>query len=357
MDEKANISKTAIGSIAVDAMGGDLGPAEVVEAVTIALKFANAPKHITLVGQEDVLFPLLEQHKLANHKRIDVFNASEVIGMDEKPIQSLKHKKDSSLVRSVELVKLGQCEAAVSCGNTGSLMACGTLKLRTMPGVERPALSSIWPGGSGHFVMLDVGANPTPKPEHLVHNAILGSWHHKSIFETEKMPKVGLLSIGTEESKGHELIQTTNEYLKQIGDIINYVGPIEGFQVFNGDVDIVVCDGFTGNVLLKSSEGLYKMLKKDVTAEIKRRPWRILGALLLAGAFKSIKGKLNPDKYSGAPLLGLNGNVIKSHGSANKHAIAAAIIAATEFVRHDLALHAREDIEKANEIINAYKKS
>ncbi|MBN2068124.1 MAG: phosphate acyltransferase PlsX [Opitutales bacterium] len=342
-------SKSSVGSIAVDAMGGDLGPQEVVEAIALTLKLSNSPKHITLVGQEDVLFSLLKSKKLDNDPRIDVFHASEIIGMHEKPVQSLKQKKDSSLVRSIELVKLGQCQAAVSCGNTGSLMACGTLKLRTMPGVERPALSSIWPGKTGHFVMLDVGANPSPKPEHLVHNAILGSWHHKCIFQKGAPPKVGLLSIGTEESKGHELVQATNELLKRTGDLINYIGPIEGFQVFNGDVDIVLCDGFTGNVLLKSSEGLYKMLKSEIKHEIKRTPWRIAGALLLSGCFKSIKGKLNPDRYSGAPLLGLKGNVIKSHGSANRHAISAAIMAATDFVRHDLNQHAEEDILLANE--------
>ena len=340
-------------AIAVDAMGGDKGPAAVVEGVCMALRKNEAIK-IVLVGQREVLEPLLSKAGIENDPRLSLLHAGEVIGMDEKPIKSIRQKKDSSLVRAIDLVKDGTCKAAVSCGNTGSLMAGGTLKLRMMTGVERPALAAVWPSREQHFVMLDVGANPSTKPEHFVHNAILGSHFCRLTLGREK-PRVGLLSIGTEESKGHEGIQSANEKLHAIGEIINYVGPIEGFDIFENKVDVVVCDGFTGNVLLKTSESLFKTFRSIMKDMILKSPIRILGALLLKGVFKDLKKKMDPDRYCGAPLLGLQGNVIKAHGSASSVAIASAIRIAGEFIEYDMTTHVAEDIAKANLILSECK--
>ena len=335
-------------------MGGDKGPSAVVEGVRFALRDADASLKIILVGQSEVLEPLVAKAGLKDDPRLSILHASEVIGMDEKPIKSLKTKRDSSLVRVVELVKDGSCKAAVSCGNTGSLMACGTLKLRMMPGVERPALASVWPSQVQHFVMLDVGANPSTKANQLVHSAILGSHFCRLTLGREK-PRVGLLSIGPEESKGHELIQSANDKLHAIGDLINYVGPIEGFDVFENKVDVVVCDGFTGNVLLKTSESLYHTFKGIVKDQVMGHPIRMLGALLLRGAFKDVKRHMDPDRYCGAPLLGLQGNIIKAHGSASSVAIASAIRIAGEFITYDMTTLAASDIARANELMAARK--
>lgn len=342
----------ALKNIAVDAMGGDRGPSEVVEAVALALTSEGAPAAITLVGNRDELQPLLEQNRLLDSERISIHHASQVIGMAEKPIRSLKEKKDASLVRAIELVRDGQCQAAVSCGNTGALMACGTLRLRPMEGVERPALGSIWPSRDRYFAVLDVGANPTPKPEHMVHQAILGKWYVHTVLDRPN-PRIGLLSIGTEESKGHDFILQTHEKLKALDSMINYSGLIEGFDLFEDKVDVVLCDGFTGNVLLKACESLYRMLKGVIKDELTRNPVRMMGALLVKGGLNGVKERLNPERYNGAPLLGLRGNVIKTHGSSNKFAFASAIRIAGEFVRHDLNTHALEDIANANALLKS----
>lgn len=342
---------SALLTVAVDAMGADRGPGEVVAGVKLALNaLKKGETHILLVGQQDVLVPLVKQHGLDSDNRVQILHASEVIGMDEKPSKSIKQKKDSSLIRAIESVKEGRCQAAVSCGNTGSLMAGGTIKLRPMAGVERPALASVWPSRDQHFVILDVGANPQTKPEHHVHNAILGSHYCRSVLGREK-PRVALLSIGTEESKGHELIQQSNELLKALGGIINYIGPIEGFDVFDNKADVVLVDGFTGNVLLKTCESLFSVLKQMIKDEIMRSTVRKMGALMMKGAFADVKERLNPDKFAGAPLLGLKGNVLKSHGSSNAEAIASAIRAASIVVKHNITAASAEDIAKANEII------
>jgi glycerol-3-phosphate acyltransferase PlsX len=336
-------------------MGGDRGPAAVVEGVRLAFQDPlNATLSVVLVGQKEILDPLVTKARLNADPRLTILHASEVIGMDEKPIKSIKQKRDSSLVRAIDLVKDGTCQAAVSCGNTGSLMAGGTIKLRMMAGVERSALASVWPSREQHFVMLDVGANPSTKPDHFVHNALMGSHFCRLTLGRDK-PRVGLLSIGTEESKGHEIIQAANERLKAMGDLINYAGPIEGFDIFENKVDVVVCDGFTGNVLLKTSEALFKTFRSVIKDKIMRNPIRILGAMLVSGAFKDMKHDMDPDRYCGAPLLGLQGNVIKAHGSASSKAICSAIRIARECVDYDLMKHAAADIAKANEILAKFK--
>ena len=330
-------------------MGGDLGPAEVVEAVKLVLTDEGMGP-ITLVGDQAILDPLLVSAGLAGHAMVRVLHASEVITMEDKPLLALKRKKDSSMVKAIDLVKSGEARVTISCGNTGALMAGSTLRLRMMDGVDRPALAAVIPRENGHFILIDAGANPEAKAEHLVHNAILGANYAKVILGVPS-PRVGLITIGTEEGKGNALITETHEQLKKISSVINYAGPIEGFQVFRDTVDVVVCDGFVGNTLLKTWESLAKFISGMLRDEIKRNPVRMLGGALAKGAFDVLKSRMNPDRYGGAPLLGVRGNILKSHGSSNRHAIASAIRAAATIIRQDLYQHTVQDVARANAIL------
>jgi glycerol-3-phosphate acyltransferase PlsX len=331
-------------------MGGDLGPAEVVEAVKLVLTSGEAIEPIHLVGQQETLTPLVARAGLQGHPKLAIVHASEVITMDDKPLKALKSKKDASMVRAIELVKSGEARVAVSCGNTGALMAGATLRLRPMEGVDRPALAAVIPRESGHFILIDAGANPEARAEHLVHNAILGANYARVIFGVTQ-PRVGLLTIGTEEGKGNALATETHEHLKKIASVINYVGPIEGFQVFRDHVDVVVCDGFVGNTLLKTWESLAKFITAMLRDELKKDPVRMLGAVFAKGAFDALRTRMNPDSYGGAPLLGVRGNVLKAHGSSNRHAWASAIRAAEKIIQQDLYHHIEQDIARANRLI------
>lgn len=333
-------------------MGADLGIDEVLAGAALALHQGEALDGLVLVGDEAAIRPRLKAHGLHNDERIRILPAQEVITPGEKPIQALKQKKDASLVRAIEQVKEGNCAAAVSCGNTGALMACATLKLRPMEGVSKPALSTVWPSRDHHFVLLDAGANPQCKPENLLHSAILGNAFARDIVGIQR-PRVGLLTIGTEEGKGNELTAESHELLKRLGNQINYAGLIEGFDVFQNKVDVVVTDGFTGNVLLKTCEGLWKMLKGLVKEEVKKSPVRMAGAWLMRGALHGIKHRLDPDRYGGALLLGLRGTVVKAHGSSNRQAIRHAIRIAGLIVRNQMQSHISQDLQKANQLVRA----
>ncbi len=339
-------------SIALDAMGGDLGPVEVVGGVREALASNTVFDRIYLVGKEDILEPLARDAGLLDDPRIVIFHASEVIGMDEKPVQALKQKRDASMTRAIELVKMGNCQAAVSCGNTGALMACGTLKLRTMPGVTKPAIATAIPTRTNHFILIDAGANPVAKADDLVNNAILGH-HYARITLNCEAPRVGLLSIGTEEGKGNETTLEAHEHLKNIRDLVDYTGLVEGSLLFDNAVDVVVCDGFVGNILLKTCESLVGMFKQLLRDELGRSLPRRLGALISRGAFTDIRERTNKDRYGGAPLLGLNGTILKAHGSSNRHAITHAIRIAGEVAVHHLRQHAEGDIAEAQRRIRA----
>ncbi len=346
------MSSGAPGRIAVDAMGGDLGPAEVVAGIRLAQRQDSNLGPITLVGDQTVLEPLLRQIGLQLGPSLSIFHASEVVTMDDKPLMALKKKKDSSMVRAIELVKSGDAGVLVSCGNTGALMAGGTLRLRMMEGVNRPALAAVVPREGGHFILIDAGANPEAKPEHLVHNAILGS-HYCRVMLGIASPRIGLMTIGTEEGKGNALITETNEQLRRLGGLINYAGPIEGFQVFENHVDVVVCDGFVGNIMLKSWESLAKFFSGTLRVELQANPLRTAGAFLSRGAFNALKERINPERYGGAPLLGLKGNILKAHGSSNRRAISSAIRAAGEIIKADMNHRIEADIARANEILSA----
>jgi len=339
--------------IAVDAMGADLGPAEVVAGVADALKNVPILGGVLLFGQGDVLRPLLSATGLDRNSRLTLVPCAEVIGMDEKPIAALKQKKDASMVRAIEAVKEGRAHAVLSCGNTGALMAGGTLRLRPLPGVERPALATMIPTRHGRFVLVDAGANPDATSLHLVHNALLGAGYLRAAFGVAR-PRVGLLTIGTEEGKGNPLVNQAHALFRRLpDDLLNYTGLVEGFQLWDNRVDVVACDGFTGNVLLKSWESLFHSLKDYTRDEIRRNPLRMLGYLMASGAFKAMKARLTPDQTGGAPLLGLRGPVFKAHGSSNRLAIRNAIRIACEAVTHNVAASAASDIERANLALKA----
>lgn len=336
--------------IALDAMGGDMGPAEVVAALQLALKEFPELCPVTLVGDESVLTPLLQQAKIHAHPKLSLLHASEVVTMADEVMTAIKRKRDSSMLKAIELVKDGAARAVVSCGNTKILVSAGTLKLRTLAGVERPALAPVIPREGGHFILIDAGANPDARPGHLVHNAILGS-HYASMELGIERPRVGLLTIGTEEGKGNALINGTHETLKALGDVVNYVGPVEGFQVFFDHVDVIVCDGFTGNICLKSWESLSKFFRNELKSQMLASPLRRLGGLLAKGAFTGLRHRIQPERYGGAPLLGLRGVVLKAHGSANRYALMNAIGDASEFIREDRTRRIEADIERANRIL------
>lgn len=342
----------ASGRIAVDAMGGDLGPSEVVEAVKLAFAAYPELNPVTLVGDQAVLEPLVAQAGLQGHPSLSIFHASEVITMDDKPMQALRRKKDASMVRAIERVKEGEAAVVVSCGNTGALMAGGTLRLRPMEGIDRPALAAVIPRENGHFILIDAGANPEARPEHLVHNAILGSHYARVVLGLDR-PRVALLTIGTEEGKGNSLTTEAHELLKRSADLIHYAGPAEGFQVFTDHCDVAVCDGFTGNLLLKSWESLARFISGTLRQELRAGPVRLLGALLAHRAFDALKQRINPERYGGAPLLGLRGNILKAHGSSNRHAIKAALHIASNVVKADMNHLIEADIARANEAIRA----
>ncbi|CAA6695392.1 MULTISPECIES: phosphate acyltransferase PlsX [unclassified Lentimonas] len=338
-------------TIAVDTMGGDKGPTEFIRGLFYAIEELKLDCNFTLVGNQRLLERLLKVRKLDVYSdRIKITHSTQVIGMDEKPIQALKTKKDSSMVKAIALLKNQEADAMISCGNTGALMAGGTLRLRQIPGVDRPALGIIVPSKRNPFVLTDVGANPESTPENLVHNAILGSNYAKAALNISN-PRVALLTIGTEEGKGNTLTNTTHPLLQNIDGVINYVGPIEGFQLFDGDVDVVVCDGFVGNIVLKSSEALFGFIGNTMREELVRNVKRKIGAVLSKSAFKDMKTRLGPDQHAGAPLLGLRGNILKSHGSSNFIAIANALRIAKEVVTHDMIDSIGSEINQANGLI------
>jgi len=273
--------------------------------------------------------------------------------MEDKPMQAMKSKKNSSMIVALEMLKKGEVDAVVSTGNTKVLVGAGTLKVRLLPGVQRPALSAIMPRKRGYSVLVDVGANPETTPEQLVHNSVLGALYSISILETAK-PKVGLLTVGTEEGKGGDRINRANAYLKVLNerfDWFEYVGPVEGFDVFQSEVDVIVTDGFTGNILIKTIEGLIYMLKDVVGERVKRNPFYIGAGLMLLPLLKKMKAQLRPERFGGAPLLGLDGLVFKAHGSSNKFGTCAAITMARNACQKAMNKKAADLLAVANEVI------
>lgn len=334
--------------IALDVMGGDHGCAVAIKGVKLALEADARITSLMLVGQEDKIRPALSEVGLTD-SRVQVVHASEVLTMDDKPLEGIRKKKDSSMVRAIELVRDEKADAIISAGNTGALVA-GSMKLGRLDGVERPAIACRFPSLSQDFVMLDCGANAVAEPSHLAQFAVMGSVYAREILGTEK-PRVGVLANGTEEGKGTELTKETAKLCAQLD--LNFMGYCEGFDLFNDGVDVVVCDGFIGNIVLKTCESLSKTIGRLIKNEIKANPLRMAGAALASGAFNSLKRRLDPEVYGGAAVLGVNGIVIKAHGSSRERAFASAVRVAADEVGHGIKQTIAADIHRANQRIAA----
>ncbi len=316
-------------TVAIDCMGGDHGPDVTVQA---ALDFVR--KHedarVVLVGIEERLRPLLAKTAYANNPRVAIHAASEVVAMDESPAASLRNKKDSSMRVAIDLVKRGEADACVSAGNTGALMAISRFVLKTLPGIDRPAICGIVPTMKGHAHVLDLGANVDCTPAHLLQFGIMGS-SLVSAIEHKDGPTVGILNIGEEEIKGNEVVKRAAELLRASG--INFVGNVEGDGIYKGAAEVIVCDGFVGNVAIKTSEGLAQMLSTFLRQEFRRNLLTRLAALFALPVLNHFKHRLDHRRYNGASLLGLRGIVVKSHGSADVFSFCNALERAAEMVR------------------------
>lgn len=308
-------------TIAVDAMGGDHGPQVTVPGALDALK-REPNLRILLVGLGEQIKPFLGDGAAAFRDRISVREATQVVTMDEKPQDALRKKKDSSMRVAIDFIKSGEVNACVSAGNTGALMATARFVLKTIDGIDRPAIISRIRARHGHTHMLDLGANSECTAEHLLQFAVMGSVVASDMHGIER-PRIGVLNIGAEEMKGDSVVQEAARLLS--ASTLNYVGFVEGDDIFSGEVDVVVTDGFTGNVALKTMEGLLHMLVSTVKTEYTRNPLRYLGAFASLPVFRSLRREFDPRNYNGASMVGLNGVVIKSHGGADVVSFANAI--------------------------------
>lgn len=313
--------------IALDAMGGDHAPSETIKGAISALSLF--PKiEIILVGRQDAITKELRHYK--KYSNISIVNSNEVIGTNEPPVQAIKQKKDSSLVKGVSLVKDNKADAFVSAGNTGALMAASLFGLGRVSGIERPALASIFPSKKGKVLLIDMGANVDCKPKHLVQFAKMGAVYSKYVLRVNN-PKVGLVNIGEEPEKGNELTISTYPLLKDEKSI-NFVGMVESKEIFSGHIDIMVCDGFIGNLILKFGESTATFIFEMLAGELKSHPLAAFVALFLIPALLRLKKKVDYDEFGGAELLGVNGVVVKAHGRAKSKAIMNAIRVAVESV-------------------------
>ena len=328
--------------IAIDTMSGDNGLEAVVPAALMFLKEHNDTV-LTLVGDEPQLKAELEKHKQSTNERLFIQHASQVVTMDEAPAAALRGKKDSSMRVAINLVKSGDADAAVSAGNTGALMATGRFVLRMLPGIDRPAICTAIPAVNGHTYMLDLGANIDSSAEHLYQFAVMGS-ELVSAIDGQPKPKVGLLNIGQEDIKGNEQVKAAHERL-QNGEF-NYIGFVEGDDIFHGDVDVIVCDGFVGNVALKTTEGLAKMLSQELKKGYKKSIFTKLAALISYPILKAFSRRFDHRRYNGASFLGLKGIVIKSHGGADSVAFANAIGIARKAVMEKVPSRIEKHLQK-----------
>lgn len=313
--------------IAVDGMGGDYAPRVVVEGAVLAAN--DFPEvEIILVGPTEALKRELNRYKVVGGK-ILLHPASEVVGMGDSPVQAIRKKKDSSMMVSVDLLKQGKADAFVTAGNTGAAVAASTLYLGPLPGVKRAGIAISTPTLHGISIAIDVGANINPSPEELYQYAVMADIYSRAIYN-KKNPSIGLLNIGEEESKGTEVLKEAYKLLRESS--LNFIGNIEGRDFFTGKVDCIICDGFVGNVVLKMCESMLETAVSLISREIKKNPVSLFGALLCQPALNAIRRDTNYEEAGGAPLLGVNGRVIISHGISSARAIRNAIRVASEFV-------------------------
>lgn len=329
-------------------MGGDHGCGVVIDGLRWAFEADLEISAVLLVGNERDIQTELSRAGLTD-RRIQIIHTTEVLTMDDNPLEGIRKKKDSSMVRAIELVRNDKADAVISPGNTGALVA-GSMKLGRLPGVERPAIACRMPSRSRDFVLLDAGANAVAEPTHLAQFAVMGSLYAREILGHER-PRVGVLSNGSEESKGNDL---TREAARLCGLLdLNFIGYVEGFDLFDDAVDVVVTDGFTGNVVLKTAESLSSTIAGLLKQQLTATPMRKVGAALARGAFKALKQRLDPEVYGGAVVLGLNGVVIKAHGSSRARAIANALRVAAQEIKHDLNKTLAAQIARANAALAA----
>jgi glycerol-3-phosphate acyltransferase PlsX len=318
--------------IALDAMGSDRAPKPEIEGAIQAARHFGV--HVVLVGPEPLLRAELSRYRIASRLPIDIVHASEVITMEDKAVQAVRAKRDSSMRVGTRMVRDGQAAGFVTAGNTGAAMTTAKMVLGSIPGVDRPALVAVFPTAIGTAAtLLDVGANVDCKPENLEQFAVMGEIYFRSMFGTPR-PRVGLLSIGAEETKGNQLTREAFQLIKRLP--LNFVGNVEGRDLYNGEVDVIVADGFVGNVALKISEGVAHLVRNTLKETLKATITRQVGALLSRSAFSDFKKRLDHTEYGGAPLLGIKGICFITHGSSNANAIKNALRVASDFAERGI---------------------
>ncbi len=330
-------------TVALDAMGGDHGPSVVVPAAFRSLD-QQPEMSLVLVGDQAILEQEMARHPSVHGERISVVHASQQVRMDELPSQALRNKKDSSMRLAIDLVKRGEAHACVSAGNTGALMATARFVLKTLPGIDRPAIISALPSVTGHTHVLDLGANVESSPQQLYQFAVMGSILVSAVDNIPR-PSVALLNIGQEEMKGNESVKEAARLLA--ASDIHYIGFVEGDDIYRGTANVVVCDGFVGNVALKSSEGVASMIGHFIRQEFHRSAWsRVIGFLAIP-VLRSLRMRIDPREYNGASFVGLRGIVIKSHGSADVVAFARAIEEGVAEIRKSVPERISQHLESA----------
>jgi len=335
--------------IALDAMGGDFAPKNTIAGAVEALRENSRITRLFLVGDTERIKAELASHHFSD-SRIEIVHASQVVEMSDAAVESVRRKKDSSVSRAVDLVKSGDAEAIVSAGHTGAAVAATTIKLRTLPGVERPGIASVIPTESNVFVLIDSGANIDARPMHLLQYAIMGSVYSKHVLKYQN-PAIGLMSIGDEDVKGSDFTKEVFKLLKE--SKLNFRGNVEGHDLFKNPVEVVLCDGFVGNVVLKTCEAIADAIFDWLRHELEKSVVRMIGAGIAKGAFRAIKKKTSYEEYGGSPLLGVNGICIIAHGASTPKAIKNAIRVAAESIEQQINPHIVEEIKKYHDAIAA----
>lgn len=326
-------------------MGGDFAPENIIAGAVLALAEQPDITKLHLVGDTARIEAELKKHH-SSDQRIEIVHATQIVEMTDGAVESVRKKKDSSVSRAVDLVKKGEADAIVSAGHTGAAVAATTIKLRTLPGIDRPGIATLMPTESNIFILIDAGANIDARPVHLLQYGIMGAVYSRHVLGY-KNPSIGLMSIGDEDVKGSDFTKEVFKMLK--ASSLNFRGNIEGHDLFEKPVEVVLCDGFVGNVVLKTSEAIAHAIFGWLKHEIYKTPTRKLGALLAKGAFKAIRKKTNYEEYGGSPLLGVDGICIIAHGSSTPLAIKNAIRVAAESIRHQVNPHIVEEIKRYNE--------
>src|SRR6267143_3498687 len=331
--------------IALDAMGGDFGPPNLVAGAALALREYSHISKLFLVGDSAGIESELREQQ-CNDSRMEIVHSTQVVDMSDRAWSAVRRKKDSSVSRAVDLVKHGQANAIVSAGHTGAAVAASAIKLRTLPGVDRPGIAAVLPTETNVFVLVDAGANIDARPEHLVQYAFMGTVYSRHVLGY-KSPTVGLISLGEEDVKGNEMTKEVFKMLK--ASSLNFVGNIEGRHLFEDPVEVVVCDGFVGNVILKTCESISVAIFTWLKHELTRTPMRKVGALLARDAFDTIRGKTNYEEYGGSPLLGVDGICIIAHGASTPLAVKNALRVAAESIEQQVNPHIVEEIRRYHE--------